>query len=102
MFKNFKFLRNIIGLFFVGWLIFSPTPPDKNVPRYFGSINVAVQNNTQRVNKIILASSSRDQSDSDSDIDIETEGTVESDIEEDTQFLLPMLPGLSPEVLPIA
>ena len=44
-----------------------------------------------------MASSSRDQSDS----DIETEGTVESDIEEDTQFLLPMLPGLSPEVLPI-
>lgn len=73
MFKNFKFLRNIIGLFFVAWLIFSPKPPDKYLE---GEQNYLVNENS----KIILASSSKDQSDS----DIETEGTVGSDIEEDT------------------
>lgn len=52
--------------------------------------------NTQQVKKIILASSSKDESDSDSDSDIETEGTIESDIEEDTQFVLP---STSPELM---
>lgn len=89
VFKKFKFLGNVIGLCFVGWLIFSPTPPDKNVPRDFGSINVAVQNKysedeqnylVNENSKIILASNSRDESDSD------------SDIEEDTQFVLPEFP----------
>ena len=96
MFKKFKFLGNLIGLCFMGWLIFSPTPPDKNVFRDSRSINVAIQNKYSKdeqnylVNEIILASSSRDESDGDSDI--ETEGTVESDIEEDTQFVLPEFP----------
>lgn len=92
MFKNFKFLRNIIGLFFVGWFIFSHKTPDKYSD---GEQNYLLNENS----KIILVNSSKNPSDSNSDI--ESEGTVESDIEEDTQFLLPKVSGLSPEVMPI-
>ena len=98
MLKNLKFLRSLIGIYFVGWLIFSPVPSEKIIPQDFGSINRAVQNQYSQdeqsylLNKnsnIILASNSSDDSD--------TEGIVESDIEEDTQFVLPPeIPGLLP------
>lgn len=48
-----------------------------------------------------MASSNEDESSSDIETDSETEGIVESDIENDTQFILPGPPALSPGNMPI-
>ena len=56
------------------------------------------KNSLQNNYNIILADNSNFETD---ESDIETDGSVESDIEMDTQFLVPPLPSESPENLPV-